>query len=222
MSGCECKPDRAQPSINVAVPARDRPRLERLVRYCARPPLAIERLEPLADGRLLYRFKRPWRNGTTHMVLAPQQLLEKLAALVPRPKNHLVRYHGILAPAAKWRALIVPPAPDGESDAVSHPGCRSPSSPPRNASAESAQPEPLPSAAPHLRSYTWPELMQRVFKIDVLQCPRCQGRLRILAAIHPPDATRKILDWLGLPSRPPPLAPAAATDTPDTIPLDWA
>jgi len=60
--------------------------------------------------------------------------------------------------------------------------------------------------------------MQRIFKIDVLECPRCHGRLRILAAIHPPEATRKILDWLGLPSRPPPLAAAAA----DTIPLEWA
>jgi len=210
---------------NVAVAARDRPRLERLVRYCARPPLAIERLEPLADGRLLYRFKRPWRNGTTHMVLAPLELLEKLAALVPRPKTHLVRYHGILAPAAPWRAAIVPspppPPPDDESDPVSHPGCRSRSSPARNASTlpKSGPLPPGPSApAAHLRYYTWPELMRRIFKIDVLECPRCHGRLRILAAIHPPEATRKILDCLGLPSRPPPLAPAAA----DKIPLEWA
>ena len=53
---------------NTAVPAGDRQRLERLARYCARPPIAMERLEPLADGRLLYRFKRPWRDGTTHVV----------------------------------------------------------------------------------------------------------------------------------------------------------
>jgi hypothetical protein len=60
--------------------------------------------------------------------------------------------------------------------------------------------------------------MRRVFQFDVLECPRCHGRLRILAAIHPPEATRKILDWLGLPSRPPPLAPAAA----DPISFEWA
>ena len=94
---------------NVSVPARDRDRLERLVRYCARPPLAIERLEPLPDGRLLYRFKRPWRNGTTHIVLSPLELIEKLAALVPRPKTHLVRYHGILADR-KTNARIHKPA----------------------------------------------------------------------------------------------------------------
>ena len=81
---------------------------ERLARYCARPPVAMERLERMAEGRLLYRFKRPWRDGTTHVVFEPLELLEKLAALVPAPKAHVVRYSGVLAPAAKWRALIVP------------------------------------------------------------------------------------------------------------------
>ena len=89
---------------NTAVPGGDRQRLERLAQYCARPPIAMERLEPLSDGRLLYRFKRPWRDGTTHVVLEPLELLEKLVAIVPAPKAHLVRYAGILAPAAKWRA----------------------------------------------------------------------------------------------------------------------
>src|SRR5438034_10400108 len=79
-----------------------------LARYCARPPICMERLERLADGRLLYRFKRPWRDGTTHIVMEPLEMLEKLAALVPAPKAHLVRYSGLLAPAAKWRSRIVP------------------------------------------------------------------------------------------------------------------
>ena len=50
---------------NVSIPAGDRQRLERVAQYCARGPVAIERLEPLPDGRLLYRFKRAWRDGTT-------------------------------------------------------------------------------------------------------------------------------------------------------------
>jgi hypothetical protein len=66
---------------------RRRLRLERLARYCARPPIAMERLEPLADGRLLYRFKRSWRDGTTHVVLDPLELLEKLAALACTPSS---------------------------------------------------------------------------------------------------------------------------------------
>ena len=50
--------------------------------------------------------------------------------------------------------------------------------------------------------------MKRVFAIDVLECPRCRGRMRILAAIQPPDTTSAILACMGLPVRAPPLAPA--------------
>jgi len=62
------------------VPARDRVRLERLCRYTARPPLALERLSLLPDGRLLYRLKRRWRNGTTHVIFEPLELVEKVAS----------------------------------------------------------------------------------------------------------------------------------------------
>jgi hypothetical protein len=63
------------------------------------------------------------------------------------------------------------------------------------------------------RNYSWAELMRRVWAIDVLECPRCKGRMRILCAIHPPDAIRKILECLRLPTRPPPLAPAMLEDS---------
>jgi hypothetical protein len=66
---------------------------------------------------------------------------------------------------------------------------------------------------PPRRNYAWAYLMMRVFLVDVLKCERCGGRLKILAAIHPPDATRKILECLGLPSRAPPLAPAISDFT---------
>ena len=72
---------------NVAVPARDRRRLERLCRYVARPPVATERLSRMADGRLLYRLKHRWRDGTTHVVFEPGELVKKLAALVPPPRS---------------------------------------------------------------------------------------------------------------------------------------
>jgi putative transposase len=91
----------------VGVPARDRRRLQRLCRYAGRPPLATLRLSRIADGRLLYRLKRRWRDGTTHVVFEPQELLEKLAALVPPPRVHQVRYHGILGPAACDRATCL-------------------------------------------------------------------------------------------------------------------
>lgn len=77
------------------------PGWERLARYCARGPLALERLERLADGRLLYRFKRLWRDGTAHIILDPVETLQKLAALIPAPHAHLVRYAGLFAPGRK-------------------------------------------------------------------------------------------------------------------------
>jgi hypothetical protein len=66
----------------------------------------------LPDGRLLYRLKRRWRDGTTHMIFEPLELVEKLAALVPPPRFNLVRYHGILAPSAAWRPLVIPSEPE--------------------------------------------------------------------------------------------------------------
>ena len=93
---------------DIAVPARDRRRLERLCRYVARPPLALGRLEEFRDGRLAYRLKTPWRDGTTHVVMERRELLERLAPLVPPPRSHQVRYHGVLAPCASGRDRVVP------------------------------------------------------------------------------------------------------------------
>src|SRR6266446_4704362 len=136
--------------------------------------------------------------------------MTKLAVLVPAPRAHLTRYHGILGPAAVWRPMIIPTAANDNSSEITPNPQPSPQS-----SAASVEGEPpsqtLPSA--RQRNYTWAELMKRVFLVDVLQCERCGGRMKILAAIHPPDATAKILDCLGLPSRAPPLAPAISDFT---------
>ena len=184
----------------VCVPARDRMRLERLARYAGRPPLATERLSLLPDGRLLYRLKRRWRDGTTHVIYEPLELMERLAALVPPPRFNVTRYYGVLAPAATFRSLIVPQAEA--------------SSPPRHAGCQSGvgAPEPDPGKIKKKRgwqprNYSWAQLMERVFELDVLACPRCGGRMRILAAINPPDSIEKILACLGLPTRAPPIAP---------------
>ncbi len=93
---------------DVDVPAHDRRRLERLCRYVARPPLVIDRLESMVDGRLAYRLKTRWRDGTTHVVMERHELLERLAPLIPPPRAHQVRYHGVLAPCASGRDCVVP------------------------------------------------------------------------------------------------------------------
>jgi len=79
--------------------ANDRAGLERMGRYLARPPIAMDRLSQLDDGRLQLRLKRPWRDGTMAFVFTPHELIERLVAIVPRPRAHLVRYSGVLAPS---------------------------------------------------------------------------------------------------------------------------
>ena len=56
----------------------------------------------------MLKLKTAWRDGTTHLVMSPLEFMQRLAALVPRPRLHLIRFHGVLAPNAKLRALVVP------------------------------------------------------------------------------------------------------------------
>jgi hypothetical protein len=190
----------------VCISGRNRLRLERLCRYAARPPISTDRLSILPDGRLLYRLRHRLREGTTHVIFEPQDLLARLAALVPPPRLNVVRYHGILAPAAALRPLVVP-----ESEPAAPLHCQICKG--SNQNAQLAEAAKKGKARP--RNYRWAELMRRVFDLDVLVCDRCAGRMRILDGIIPPHAIRKILDCLVLPSRPPPIVPARShLDTP--------
>ena len=157
---------------------------EKLCRYAGRPPLATGRLLVLPDGRLLYRLKRRWRDGTSHIILEPLELVEKLSALVPPPRFNLVRYHGVFAPSAGWRAMIIP-EPERATAGLSHPGCSTGVKPAGlNQVVESKSKSKL-----RPRNYSWAQLMARVFDLDVLKCSRCGGRMRILCAINPPQIT---------------------------------
>ncbi|MBT6569617.1 MAG: hypothetical protein HON21_03150 [Gammaproteobacteria bacterium] len=107
--------DRDGFSLNVAVSCQpyQRDRLERLCRYVTRPAICLDRLIVRADGKIQYELKNPFRNGTTHILFSPLDFLSKLAALVPRSRHNLVRYHGVLArgcrqPNARMRKLIAP------------------------------------------------------------------------------------------------------------------
>ena len=92
----------------VRIEAHDRKRLEQLCRYITRPALADERVQLNAAGQVELKLKTPWRDGTTHLVMSPLEFMQRLAALVPRPRLHLIRFHGVLAPNAKLRSLVVP------------------------------------------------------------------------------------------------------------------
>jgi Putative transposase len=193
----------------VAVPARDRRRLERLCRYVARPPLANERLEERIDGQLLLRLKTRWRDGTTHIAMERRELIERLVPLIPPPRAHQVRYHGILAPCASLRSRVVPVAEfdlvlTGPAEVASAASEVVGSS----ASETNRTHEDRPETRP--RRLQWAALLQRVFGFDELCCPRCGATLRLIAAIEDPAIARRILECLDLPARAPPIAPATA------------
>ena len=117
-----------------------------------------------------------------------------LAALVPAPRRHVLRYHGTLAPNAKWRRLIVPATPLPTA---------------RHACADEGEAQESSRVATAGGSrMSWADLMRRVWGADVQACPRCKGRLKIVATVTNPTAVKAILECLGLPGRPPPLAPA--------------
>jgi Putative transposase/Transposase zinc-binding domain len=176
---------------SVQVPAHARDRLEQLLRYCARPPLSHDRLQRIADGRLALTLKTPWHDGTTHILLTPDELLQRLAAIIPRPHKNLLVYHGVLAPNAKWRKRVT---------AYGRPVEQQPEPPPCQ-TAHTAAPRRRPNP-------DWARLMQRAFDIDVLDCPRCGNRLRLLALIQSPDSAARLLSHLGLQAHPPPIHPA--------------
>ena len=245
---------------DVAVPARDRRRLERLCRYVARPPLAHERLEMKSRARLALRLKTRWRDGTTHILMERHELLERLAPLVPPPRAHQVRYHGVLAPCASARARIVPgprqaakptrpqasepvlaasPEPEektpgglkahgrtNETAARDHcPGDfdSAASAPPKDNDPWTERRAREAQRATDRRRLPWAELLQRVFEVDALRCPRCGARMRVVSAIEDPAVARKILACLDLPARAPPLGPASGKSVgPGRDPEAWA
>jgi hypothetical protein len=168
----------------------DREGMERLARYALRGPVATERLSEMPDGRLKLEFRHSWRDGTQAVLFEPLEFIERLVALIPVPRRNLVRYHGSLAPGSKLRARIVPAGP-------SRPAPR------RHAGCEEGEAGERAS-----RRLSWAELMKRVFLVDVLECPRCSGRMEVVATITQPDVIRAMLECIGLPARPPPLAPA--------------
>ena len=143
-------------------------------------------------------MKRPLPDGRTHLVMTGMELLRKLAPLVPPPRFHLLRFHGIFAPNSKLRSLVVPKPPERASqcahtaDVVTLSGA--------------APATPTADASPY--RLNWAAALKRVFAFDVLDCARCGGRLQIVAFIEKPSVVKAILDHLGLPSAPLPLGKA--------------
>jgi len=145
--------------------------------------------QPRSDGRVALELKTAWHDGTRELVFEPLEFLERLAAITPRPETNLLICHGLLAPRARWRERVVASG-------------RVRPEPTASAAAPAAGPDGTGEKSPP-RAWSWAALMHRAFAVDVLACPHCGGRLRLIATLHDPAVIRKILAHLGrAPSRP--------------------
>ncbi|MBM4220170.1 MAG: IS91 family transposase [Gammaproteobacteria bacterium] len=134
----------------IDIAPHQRPKLERLCRYMSRPPVATERMALTSCGQVRYQLKTPYRDGTTHIVMEPLDFVARLAALVPPPRMHLTRYHGVFAPHSTLRAAVTP----------AHRGTGG-SKPPATAG-ESAKPP-----TPRHVALSWARRLNRVFGIEI-------------------------------------------------------
>jgi hypothetical protein len=163
---------------------------EALCKYVLRPAVALERVTQGPDGLVRIALKKPFSDGTVAVDMDPLSLLCRLAASVPPPRLHTVRYAGILAPASKLRPRIVPKPPAA----------------PANDIEPSALPvPPMPGGS---RYRPWAELLKRCFAIDVLHCASCGGRMKLVALLTDLQQVRRFLRGIGEPTEPPPREPA--------------
>ena len=163
----------------VAARAHQRRKVERLCRYISRPAISEQRLSLTPTGKVRYELKTPFRNGTTHVIFEPLDFIARLAALVPKPRVNLTRFHCVFAPNSKHRAAITPSGRGKGSkskQAVTHHDDKAP--------------------AERHAAMTWAQRLKRVFQIDIETCEKCQGPVRIIACIEDPAAIRQILGHL--------------------------
>ena len=129
----------------VCCAAHERKKLEHLCRYITRPAIANERLALNRTGQVVLTLKTPYRDGTTHIVMSPLEFLQRLAALVPRPRLHLIRFHGVLAPNARLRPeIILRRQRQATSLCLAFRTCRSTSIPPQRTTLRCPLPRRLP------------------------------------------------------------------------------
>ena len=162
----------------VATQAHQRSKLERICRYVARPAVSEKRHALTRDGRVRYALKTPYRDGTTHVLFEPLDFMARLAALVPKPRVNLTRFHGVFAPNSRHRMTITP-AKRGKGSTKTR----------------EAEPDDRTPMERHA-SMTWARRLKRVFRIDITECEQCQGPMKIIACIEDPAVIEQILAHL--------------------------
>ena len=205
---------------DVLIEADDRAALERLLRYCARPPFAMERLRKEGTALVYSCAKQHSEPGSDkrgakadELHLTPLTLIDRIAALVPPPRTHRHRYFGVLAPNSPHRAAVValatPAQPAKQVVVQTEPAATGEGAPGVTPLGHAIPPTPDP--VPPKRSkahYLWAVLIARIYEVFPLLCPMCGGQMRLIAFITEGTQIRRILDHIGVDSEPPHLSPA--------------
>jgi hypothetical protein len=158
----------------IVATASQRDQLEHLARYVSRSRVASERLSLTEGGQVRCALKTPDRDGTTHVIFEPEDFIARLATLVPKPRAHLTRNHGVFAPACPDRARVVPKT--------------------RATAAGKAVESSEPSATVRQRALTWAQRLKRVFaRRRPSRAPPQSSRPAVIRAILNP---RRRAPWL--------------------------
>lgn len=152
--------------------------LERLIRYCARPPFKSENLR--WHGKMLeYIFSKPSHTGKTYMQLDPVDFLDKISKFVPYPRRHRHHFHGVFAPNSPMRAQVASNAQKRLSDAPK------------------VMQEVIEKT--NKASKAWAQLISRIYEVDPLTC-ECGRKIKITAFVTHPEHIRRILMGIGWPT----------------------
>ena len=144
---------------SVRIEAHDRSGLERLLRYCARPPFAADRLEEIDAQRLIYHLPKPGLDGQTQIILSPLELIGRIAALVPPPRQHRHRYYGVLAPNSPLRPAVTALAPEAAAPLAE-----------AKTALETAADDPSEMIRRSPARYLWAMLLARIYEAFPLTC----------------------------------------------------
>jgi hypothetical protein len=172
----------------VRVEPEDGPAVERLARYIMRPPISLERIRWGGDGEVFYQPKgghdgRAWQPGDVAETFDPAEFLARVIMHIPEPRRHLVRYYGAYSNVSRGKRRRQDVATIG---AAPRDGEQAPSA--------RAVRDRSPDARALRRS--WAQLIKRVFEVDPLVCPKCQGEMRIIAFIIDHNVVDAILRHL--------------------------
>ena len=163
---------------SVKIPSFDVGALERLIRYCARPPFNSENIR-FNGPWIIYRLPKPCHTGKTFIQLEPKEVIERISRFIPYPRRHRRHYHGVLAPSSPLRKQVAANAQK------------------RLETVTKTRQETDEKVSKASRG--WAQLIARIYEVDPLTCTNCGKKIKIITFVTHPEHIRRILRGIGWP-----------------------